>query len=227
MQKVYFISGLGADERAFEYLDLSFCEPVFIKWIKPDPRESISHYSLRIFQQIKDPAATIVGLSFGGMIAIELSKIYSSLKIILISSAKTRSELPFHFRLLRYLPLHKLVKPSMMKRMNSFAYQLMGVSKRADKILFTKMLNEANDDFISWAVNAIVNWPNREAGTDVTHIHGRGDYILPYFFIKANYEVKKGDHLMLMSMPHKISQLLKAIIAGEMNEEQQDSKASQ
>jgi hypothetical protein len=34
MKKVYFISGLGADKRAFSFLDLSFCEPVFINWIQ-------------------------------------------------------------------------------------------------------------------------------------------------------------------------------------------------
>jgi hypothetical protein len=46
MKKVYFISGLGADKRAFSFLDLSFCEPVFIDWIQPLKNELLPEYAL-------------------------------------------------------------------------------------------------------------------------------------------------------------------------------------
>jgi hypothetical protein len=48
LKKVYFISGLGADKRAFSFLDLSFCEPVFIEWIKPLKNETLQGYALRL-----------------------------------------------------------------------------------------------------------------------------------------------------------------------------------
>jgi hypothetical protein len=41
MQKVYFISGLGADERIFQYLNLEGIEPVFIQWLEPFSKEKI------------------------------------------------------------------------------------------------------------------------------------------------------------------------------------------
>ena len=35
MKTLYCITGLGADENVFQYLDLSFVKPVFIDWISP------------------------------------------------------------------------------------------------------------------------------------------------------------------------------------------------
>ena len=90
MKKVYFISGLGADKRAFSFLDLSFCEPVFIEWIKPLHKESLQQYALRLKEQIKEASPTIVGMSFGGMLATEIAKLDATAKIIIISSNKLK-----------------------------------------------------------------------------------------------------------------------------------------
>ncbi|HLG39082.1 MAG TPA: hypothetical protein VI461_05410, partial [Chitinophagaceae bacterium] len=67
MKKVYFISGLGGDKRVFSFLDLSFCEPVFIEWIKPLKKESLESYALRLRNQIPEKNPVIVGVSLGGM----------------------------------------------------------------------------------------------------------------------------------------------------------------
>jgi len=42
---IYFISGLGADERVFQFLDLSDIKKVFIKWITPQINEELSAYA--------------------------------------------------------------------------------------------------------------------------------------------------------------------------------------
>ena len=52
MKNIYFFSGLGADERVFQYVDLSFCNPIFIKWNLPFENESIENYALRLTEQI-------------------------------------------------------------------------------------------------------------------------------------------------------------------------------
>ena len=39
--KVYFISGLGADEKAFQLLQLPGVEPVHLNWMPPLKKESI------------------------------------------------------------------------------------------------------------------------------------------------------------------------------------------
>ena len=55
MKKLFLLSGLGADERVFDFLDLSDCTIHHIQWIKPVPRESMADYAQRILPQITDP----------------------------------------------------------------------------------------------------------------------------------------------------------------------------
>ena len=91
--KIYGISGLGADERVFQYLEIGE-EIEVLKWIVPEKNENIVAYSKRLANQINTKEDFIlIGVSFGGMIAVELGKIINPEKIILISSAETKNEL--------------------------------------------------------------------------------------------------------------------------------------
>src|SRR5437764_11227763 len=95
---VYLISAMGGDERVFQQLDLSFCNPVFINWIEPLKTENITQYAGRLKEQIKDPEPIIGGLSFGGMVAVEIAKQLPAKKIILISSSKSKKEIPYYIQ---------------------------------------------------------------------------------------------------------------------------------
>jgi pimeloyl-ACP methyl ester carboxylesterase len=218
MQKVYFISGLGADERAFSQLDLSFCQPVYLSWIVPEIEETIADYAERIAKGITDEYPIIVGLSFGGMVAIEIAKLRPVKKLILISSAKTWHEFPRWLIALRYVQLHKLVKANLLKHLNSFAYRLMGVDDRADKILFKRMFVESDDRIVDWSVNTIIHWTNEKYADNLTHIHGTEDILLPFSRVKADIAVEGGEHLMPLIQPELVSDLLRSQVmqAGEV-----------
>src|SRR5205085_77479 len=116
MKKVYFISGIGADKRVFSFLDLSFCEPIYVDWIQPFKNESLESYALRLRQTIPQTAPVIVGISFGGMLATEMAKADPNLHAIIISSNKTADEFPKYLRLGRYFPFYKWMPGKMMKR---------------------------------------------------------------------------------------------------------------
>ena len=106
---------------------------------------------------------------------------------------------------------------SLLKAANQLAYKLMGIHKRKDKILFSEMLSQADNVFLKWAINAIVNWQNQVAPPRIIHIHGTKDILLPYAFVKADITVKGGVHLMVMKNPEMISKLLKEAICGMAN----------
>ncbi|MFT4760495.1 MAG: hypothetical protein ACI9LN_002468, partial [Saprospiraceae bacterium] len=91
--KIYGISGLGADKRVFKYLKLD-CEFISIDWIPPCENESIESYSLRLSKVINtNEEFGILGVSFGGLVATEISKKLNPKLTILISSAETNQEL--------------------------------------------------------------------------------------------------------------------------------------
>jgi alpha/beta superfamily hydrolase len=53
---------------------------------------------LRLSEQIIEVNPILVGVSFGGMIAVEVAKLIETEKVILISSAKTKHEIPQYYQ---------------------------------------------------------------------------------------------------------------------------------
>lgn len=209
---MYFISGLGADKRAFSFLDLSFCEPIFIDWIPPLKRESLPAYAARLKEQIKDVNPIIVGVSFGGMLATEMAKADLSVKAILISSNKIKKEFPGILMIGKYIPVYKWIPSSLLKRASLFRRLFFGPKGERQKKIFHQILNDSDTRFTKWAVSAILHWENKIIPGNIIHIHGSSDRLLPYRLVKADYTVNKGTHLMVMNHPVEISALLKKII---------------
>ena len=199
-QKYYVFSGLGADERVFKNLSFSDAEVEHIQWIPPLATETLAQYAQRIVQRITAPRPMLVGLSFGGMVAVEIAKILPVEKVILISSAKTRDELPLSYRFLGKLHLHKFLPYSLMQRANAFTYWLFGVDTSEDKALLKSILEETPTSFLRWAISAIIGWQNTEIPTNFIHYHGDNDHILPFRYIKNAQRVVGGGHSMVLSL---------------------------
>jgi pimeloyl-ACP methyl ester carboxylesterase len=212
MKKVYFISGLGADKRAFSFLDLSFCEPVYIEWIKPLPKESLKNYALRLKDQIPDPSPVIIGVSFGGMLATEIAKSDPSAKAIIIASNKTKNEFPKIFLAGKYVPAYKWVPPSLLKKATLIRNKFFGPKGEKQKEMFKQILKDTDTNFSKWAIYSILHWDNAEIPANLTHIHGTSDRLLPYRLVKADFAIKGGSHLMVMNQHDDISALLKKLI---------------
>ena len=88
---IYVFSGLGADERVFSEMTFGGKNVIHVKWISPVKEESISDYAKRISTVIKEPDPVLIGYSFGGLIAIEISKLMPVKKIILLASVKNQT----------------------------------------------------------------------------------------------------------------------------------------
>ncbi|MGA9212527.1 MAG: alpha/beta hydrolase, partial [Kaistella sp.] len=118
MNKIYIFSGLGVDQRVFENIDFGDLDVEFMDWIQPLKKESLENYAQRISQKITSFNPTLIGLSFGGIIAVEISKIIQTKKVILIASAKTKNELPKTYHLAGKLKLNNLIPNSLLKSQN-------------------------------------------------------------------------------------------------------------
>jgi len=209
MQKVYFISGLGADERAFSFLDLSFCEPIFIQWLEPKAKESLEAYAMRMKATITEPAPTIVGLSFGGMLATEMAKADSNARVIIISSNKTTTEFPFWLKIGKYFPIYKWMPDKTFTTTKLGIYWFMGAKTAEEKAAVKAIVSDAKVDFYKWAIYAILNWKNTIVPKNVYHIHGTSDKVLPFWLTKSvDTQLPKGEHLMIMNKAAEISALL-------------------
>lgn len=212
MRKVYFIAGLGANKRAFEFLELGWCQPVFLDWITPLKGESLADYALRLRQDIKEDHPVIVGVSFGGMLTTEMAKADPLVKAIIISSNKTAAEFPGYLRMWKHLPVYRWVSPRIIKMTGHLTKSLIGPSGKLQKQTFNKILSETDPEFTAWAIDAILHWQNTEVPPNLTHIHGSADRLLPMFYTKPHHVVNKGKHIMIMDKAGEISVLLKKLI---------------
>jgi hypothetical protein len=208
MNNIYILSGLGVDERVFKFIDFGSNKIHFIKWIQPLTNESIDNYSKRLLVQINSPRPILIGLSFGGMMAVEISKHIETSKIILISSAKTRKELPFYFRWIGLLRIHKINPISFLKQSNFLTSWFFGTDSINERKLLRIILKETDSAFLKWAIDKILSWKNDFIPKSVFHIHGNSDKILPIQFVRYDSKIDKGGHLMILNKAATISKLL-------------------
>ena len=212
MQNVYFISGLGADKRAFNFLDLSFCHPIFIDWMEPLPKENLQQYALRMYQQIPDKKPVIVGLSFGGMLTTEMAIANPDVKGIIISSNKVHTEFPTLLKFGKIFPAYKWIPESFTKKINSTLSWFLGVKGIEQRKIRSLLIQDSDPKFTKWAIEAIMNWKNKTVPKNIVHIHGTTDKLLPYRYVKPDYTIVGGEHLMVMDKAEEISALLKKLI---------------
>lgn len=212
MKKVYFIGGLGADKRIFSFLDLSFCQPIFIDWIPPAPKESLNEYAIRLRNQINDESPIIVGISFGGMLITEMAKADPSLRGIILASNKTAREFPPYLRIGKYLPLYKWVPSGFSKKtVLANTWIIGGIHEHPKKLLY-EILKDSDMHFVKWAIWAILRWDNKVIPKNIIHIHGTADKLLPFRLVKADFKVLNGTHVLTMDQPGEVSSLLKKLI---------------
>lgn len=212
MNKVYFISGLGADKRVFSFLNLSFCEPVFIDWITPEANESLPNYALRLRKYIPETNPYIVGISFGGMLVTEMAKVDQSVKAIIISSNKTSDEFPSYLRTGSYFPIYKWTSASIAKSFMLRSTWILGGKSKEAKDLLQQIIMDSDIEFIRWAIGAILQWKNKEVPANLAHLHGTADKLLPYRYVKANYTIEGGTHVMTLDKHKDVSALLRELI---------------
>ncbi|MFL5747354.1 MAG: alpha/beta fold hydrolase [Niastella sp.] len=207
--KVYFIAGLAADKRVFKYIQLpEGCEAVYLDWITPDKDDTLPSYALRLASAInKEEPFALVGLSFGGMLAIEIAKVHKPSVTILISSIPVSKELPGYFKMVGKMGLHKIVPVSLLKS-TAATKRLFTREKQADKLMLLELINESDSDLIRWSVDAILNWQNDEVPQPLWHIHGKSDEILPVRFTNPTLTIPKQGHVMVVTKPDVVNEFL-------------------
>lgn len=211
MSKVYVFSGLGSDKRAFGNMDFGGLDVEFMEWFTPSKNESIESYAERYKSIIKTENPILIGLSFGGVLAIEIAKILDVKKVILLASIKTKFEQPKKFKRLLNIAINYLVPVSLLNKPNFVMDRMFGVKTASDKQLLKEILEDTDVHFIKWALNEIINWKNETIPKNTIHIHGDKDQIFPIENVKPDYIVEGGGHSMTITHSKEVDRLIKKI----------------
>ena len=209
----YLIPGLGADERVFQFLRLPG-EVHVLQWLPPQTSaEPLPHYAVRLSAAVPPGRACwLVGVSFGGVLALEVARLRPLARVVLISSFAGPRELPWLGRLARATGLYRLLPPQLLPQLPALASWFFGVKNSRDRQLLTQILRDTDPDFTRWAIARLLQWPGRPDVTTI-RIHGTTDRLLPHGAAHSQH-VLPGGHLIIISRAAEISRILTALVAG-------------
>lgn len=203
--KIYCLSGLGADERAFQYIDTGVHAIEHMPWIDPLENESLRSYAHRMAARIDvDEPFALMGLSFGGMLAVEINKIKPAVQLILLSTICSHQEKPLRMRISGKLGLYNLVPARYFTQPSRIAHRLFGAQTDRERQLLNEILADGDPNYVKWALNAISRWKNTDPVTAV-RIHGTADKILPARGLPIDHLIPGGGHLMVISHAPEVS----------------------
>jgi pimeloyl-ACP methyl ester carboxylesterase len=214
MKPLYCISGLGADERVFSKLDIKGHDLKPVRWLQPLPGEQLNSYAERLSQQIEDPEPIILGLSFGGIMAIEISKLKPVSKIILLSSIKTSSELPAWMNLAgrtsayKLLPSKQISSIKALKALRPIQNYFLGANSEEEKMIANEYRDHVDPVYLKWSIGQVLTWKNNSIPSNLVHIHGSNDHIFPVKKIKNAHIVPGGGHFMVVNKPQQIASII-------------------
>lgn len=210
MRQLFFLSGLGADRRVFDFLSIPGHELHHVIWIEPRPGETITDYARRLLPQIRNERPILIGVSFGGMIALEIARMIKVEMVILISSARTPAAIPAYFKWIGSLNIQRLVPLRPIRNPNPMMFWLFGVTKKEHKALLSEIMTDTNEIFFEWAVESIMRWKGSTPSCRVIQLHGTRDRILS--FQSADHIVPRGGHLMIVTHAEEISEILQSLL---------------
>jgi len=213
MKTIYCISGLGADHRSFSNLKQEGYEFVFLPWLTPNPKETLTEYATRMSKSITTENPILMGLSFGGMMSIEIAKLIPVEKVILISSIKSASELPRWLKIIAGLRLNKILPMRSFKIIEPIQHRVIGISTPEEIALVRSFRKNAPQVYMDWAINQAIKWRNDWQPPAVFHIHGDADRVFPIKYVTPTYIIKDGGHFMIINKAAEVNAILKDILS--------------
>lgn len=213
---VYLLPGQGSDCRIFSKLNFDSTQyrVICLSYEAPQSNESMREFSIRISKAIDTTQNFIlVGVSLGGMISTEIAHHLNPEKVIIISSAKTKNDLPRRYSIQKLLGIYKWIPGTWLKAGALLLQPIVEPDRKRQKKTFTAMLRSKSPNYFQETVRIIINW-NRTAITADTiyHIHGDKDNTIPLRNTDADYIVTGGSHMMTLTESFVIQTVVNRIL---------------
>lgn len=211
---VYCMPGLAANPTIFEHIHLPEDRYVihWLDWLLPNPLESLEQYAKRMCKRITHNNVVLIGVSFGGVLVQEMTRYIDVKRLIIISSAKCRQELPRRMRYADYTGLFKVLPTGLARHVDLLDYVAFWSYAKKRVKLYKKYLSITDTNYLDWAIEQMVCWRREKPVEGVVHIHGDKDEIFPYKYIRDCITVPGGTHVMIINRFRWFNEHLEEII---------------
>lgn len=209
---IYLLPGQGADYRLFRNIEFPY-DTVHLEFPIPAKNITLGEYAHGFIPRIDQARPFfLIGVSLGGMICSELADTLKPLKIIVISSAKCRKELPGRYRFQKTIPLNKMIPKGMTKWGARVLAPIVEPARRQDQETFRSMIDAKDPAYLKRTVDMVINWGKESYDSTIIHIHGDQDHTLPHRNVSYDHLVENGTHMMVYIRGDEISKLINKIL---------------
>jgi len=210
--KVYCISGIGADGRVFDTLQID-AEKITINWEPTTNSESLKAYAKKLSRQIDtNEKFVLLGVSYGGMLAIEMNKFITPMKTILISSVVKPKQIPLWIRLVGKTGLINLIPTFMFTVPTGFLIWYFGIKDDVARNRIREILKNIDRKFTKQSIRKLMTWHNDFEPDNIVCIHGDQDRLLPANPNVSNHMIKNGGHFMIVQRAAEISRVVNQLL---------------
>src|SRR5690606_2445402 len=211
---LHLMPGMAASPAIFEGIRLpsETFELHPLEWFLPEKGMSLQAYAQKMCELIEHPEPVLLGVSFGGMLVQEMAKILNPRKTVIISSVKSRTELPKRMIFAKYTKVHKLLPTGLVNNVELLAKYAFGESVTKRLHLYEKYLSVRDRYYLDWAIDKIVNWEQTVPPENLIHIQGEKDAVFPLSNIRQCIVVKNGTHTMIIHRARWFNENLPGLI---------------
>lgn len=216
LPRLYLVPGLGADERLFAPQMGLPLDVRVLPWLKPQRGEDVAGYAARMAEGI-DPSAPflLAGVSFGGVVALEMARIAPPRALVLISSCRTPEAIPIWYR--GAWAMSSFCPPAMLKSLmlhSPFVWHAFEPMTPPVKRLFIDMLEQSCPHLIAAGMAMLMRWRGTAIRTPIHQIHGEQDGILPASMCRADCLIPEAGHLANLTHAPAVNDCLMRIARG-------------
>ena len=217
MIHVYLMPGLAASTSIFEKIDLPKERYTvhLLEWFLPEVNDSLASYAQRMVLRIKHDNIVLLGVSFGGVLVQEMAQYIHIRKLIIVSSVKSKRELPRRIKLSRKLKLYKILPTRLFEDIDTLAKFAFGDSIKNRVALYKRYIFMNNRRYLSWSIKEMVCWDQAEVLEGITHIHGTGDKVFPIRYINDCIRIEGGTHIMIITRAKWFNENLPKLIEND------------
>lgn len=203
--------GLAANIKIFENLQFSknLYEVHYIEWLVPEyTHEPIEDYAKRMCETITEENVILLGVSFGGIMVQEMSKIIRPKKTILISSVKNSNELPRRLKVAKSTKAYKLFPTKLLSNLEEHVKIYFGDIGKKRMDMYRTYMSMRDEVYLKWAVYNVLHWKQNNNLENILHIHGTSDGVFPVKHIKGYIKIEEGTHVMVITRAKQIVKLI-------------------
>jgi esterase/lipase len=208
---IYLVPGLAASPKIFEYLnfDPQLFETHYLEWLIPlSKNETLENYAKRMSELVLNENSILIGVSFGGIMVQEMSNFINVKKVIIVSSIKSKNELPNRLKILNKIKAHKIIPITPLTNIEIFEKLAFNDFTKKRFKLYKKYLAVRDETYLSWAINALLNWKRINSVTNLVHIHGTNDHIFPIKNIQNCIKISGGTHIMILNKAKSLTKII-------------------